>query len=753
MNYQLSNISTQYSKFSKGQYIRHPQFNEFLDFFEDQDRLSRVMLQGVGIVCGLEPQLIYSGKRLSSLKLSYGVALTTDGDILTLNNTSKISKDLHVNTLRSTDIESNNYRYFKAYDNFKVKYPAFYDESGEQQIELWELSTTKEANSDLQPINNFSGLEDKYLLLYLEDYEKELRPCKGVDCDNHGIQQIRNLKVLLTSEQGINYILEKDKIHPHPSNEELTLDEKIKRIVLEPKQYNVEQIKKLYQSIIEDNNYGEAVFNDVSAISQIMKIPITSHQSFQKSLERTLAQDTGFQYAYDVVKDLMDTYSEIIKLLPKAFTKYLPDLLSFPKHIMLGKLMSNTKSDPFRHQFYNSPVLDDEKATQRVKMLIERFNQQVKNFKYSFDSEAESRVEIKITPSQNLNSLSSKAIPFYYKVSEDFLKKWNFDKTSNRSSDTNLGYDTNLLSLDEHIQDPINFNIDKNSFYRIEGHQGMPCQDVFDYLTQIKDKQQLGFDIMMLSLEEQTGNKDVSKAYFTDYIEMHPGLEHKSGVERGGTFVIVYQSLINPKVIADFSLPYSCCTSKTEIKLSLPSGIICKNSPPVPFTVLPIHGVVACSVANDAVFKNRNGQYFFDPSNVGDSVLNQEIKFTVNGKPTNCTIKVVAQPDVKIVVNSVTYPEGGSKATKINFTVSGDNFADFDYKWDFLDNGNFITLNPDANGNVSYTFYNLIQKRIPIIRINVNRGGCTQNITLSNWYSTSSIVINSISFPKGNCCE
>lgn len=234
---------------------------------------------------------------------------------------------------------------------------------------------------------------------------------------------------------------------------------------------------------------------------------------------------------------------------------------------------------------------------------------------------------------------------------------------------------------------------------------------------------------------------------------MHPGLEHKSGVERGGTFVIVYQSLINPKVIADFSLPYSCCTSKTEIKLSLPSGIICKNSPPVPFTVLPIHGVVACSVANDAVFKNRNGQYFFDPSNVGDSVLNQEIKFTVNGKPTNCTIKVVAQPDVKIVVNSVTYPEGGSKATKINFTVSGDNFADFDYKWDFLDNGNFITLNPDANGNVSYTFYNLIQKRIPIIRINVNRGGCTQNITLSNWYSTSSIVINSISFPKGNCCE
>jgi hypothetical protein len=67
----------------------------------------------------------------------------------------------------------------------------------------------------------------------LEDYEKEMKPCVGVDCDNHGVLQVRNLKVLVTTAKGITYILgddrliidpitgtkkrsRKDRIQPHP---------------------------------------------------------------------------------------------------------------------------------------------------------------------------------------------------------------------------------------------------------------------------------------------------------------------------------------------------------------------------------------------------------------------------------------------------------------------------------------------------------------------------------------------------------
>lgn len=567
MNNQLSNISTQYRKFSKGQYIKHPQFNEFLDFFEDQDRLSRVILQGVGVVCGLKPKLVYKDRSLTSIQLSQGVALTTDGDLLTLNNTNKVSEELYVSDLKTINIDNKEYTHFKVYDNFKVKYPAFYD--GEKQIELWELATTQETNSDFQTIEKLSNLEDKYLLLYLESYEKEVKPCRGVDCDNHGIQQIRNLKVLVTTASGINHILEKDKIQPHPLFlEDILKDEKLERVIVDhliseegiDTSFFSEDLKNMYSSVLEKNGYGGNVFAKVNAISQIIGMPNINHQFFEAKLKECLVQPLGFQYAYDVVKDLTNTYSEIIKLLPKAFTKCSPDLVSFPKHVMLGKLTSSIQLDSFRHQFYNSPVLDDDKGGQKIRLLISRFAQQAKSFRYTLEDKA----EIKITPSQKLNTLSNKAIPFYYEVSEEFLKTWNFDKTSNRSSRENLAHDTDLLSLDVHIQNPVNFNIDRNSFYNIEGHHGMDHQEAFEHIKKIKDERQLGFDIMLLSLEELVDNKDMSKAYFNEYVEKYSGLEHKHGVERGGTFVMVYESLESPTIIADFSLPYICCTPKIE---------------------------------------------------------------------------------------------------------------------------------------------------------------------------------------------
>ncbi|MCS3870496.1 hypothetical protein J3D55_003412 [Chryseobacterium ginsenosidimutans] len=767
MNNQLSNISTQYRKFSKGQYIEHTQFNEFLDFFEDQDRLSRVLLQGVGIVCGLKHNLMYTNKLLSSIQLSQGAALTTDGDLLTLNNTSVVSEELYVSDLKTINIESKNYTHFKMYDNFKVKYPAFYDDD-DHQIELWELATTQEANYDFQAINNLSNVEDKYLLLYLEDYEKEVKPCRGVDCDNHGIQQIRNLKVLVTTAQGINYIFEKDYIQPHPLFiEDILKAEKQERVIVErlildkgiDTHFLSSDVKEMYSAVLEKNNYGEFVFEKINKISEIIGGQDVDHATFKNALEECLAQTTGFQYAYDVVKDLEDTYSEIIKLLPKSFTKGFPDLVSFPKHIMLGKLISNTQLDSFRHQFYNSPALDDEKATEKVRVLINRFNLQTQNFRYSDEA------EIKITPSQKLSPLSNKAVPFYYEVTEEFLKAWNFDKTSNRSSGDNLGYAVNFFTPNTQIQDDsLHFNIDKNSFYNIEGCQGMSYESAFQQIKEIRDKQQLGFDIMALSLTELVDNKDLSKAYFNEYLEKHPGLEHKRGVERGGTFVMVYEVIGGgSRVIADFSLPYICCAPKSDIKLSLPSTVVCAKSGRIPFTVFPANGVVEAVVGTnlEGGVEVINGLYFFNPAVVSSQLHGQEIKFTVNGKPTNCSIKVTSQPNVKIVVSSVIYPEAGSTATTVNFTVSGQdgqNFADYDYSWDFWDNGGWVTLNPDSKGSISYTFYNFTPTRIPTIRVNIGGDGCTQTVALNNWYevpSVPSVVITDIDFTKGGvqCCD
>lgn len=766
MKNQLSNISVQYRKFSKGQYIEDPdQFNEFLDFFEDQDRLSRVLLQGVGIVCGLKPTLIYKNRLLNSIQLSQGAAMTTDGDLLTLNTTSKTSEDLYMSDLKTVDLENKKFTHFKVYDNFKVKYPSFYE--GSEQIELWELATAQEARTDFQPINNLTNLEDKYLLLYLEDYEKEVKPCRGVDCDNHGIQQIRNLKVLVTTASGITHILgeegfslpdpitgevklkRKDRLQPHPLFiEDIMEPVKQNRIILErfvsKNKVEVSDLKKMYIKAVDKADYGKSIFEKILAIANILRIPVASYESFKISLDRVINQETGFQYTYDVIKDLMDTYSEIIELLPKAFTKYLPDFGSFPKHIMLGKLITDVQLDSSRHQFYNSPALDDEKTTQKVKTLINRFNQQAGNF--DPDNIIKNKVQVKITPSQKLNPLSNKAVPFYYRATEEFLKTWNFDKTSNRSSGNNLTFDTEWVPVGQfEKENPLNLNIDNYSFYNIEGHQGMDHRTAFEQIKEIRDKQQLGFDIMLLSLEELVGNKDLSKAYFNEYIEKNSGLEHKRGVERRGTFIMVYDSIKNPKVIADFSLPYICCTPKAIVKLSLPTAVICAEASPVPFTVFPLNGVVKASVGG-GVKQSGNGQYIFDPKSVGEEFHGQEITFTVNGKPTNCSIKVISQPEINIAVGDVFYPEGESIITEVNFKVSGPDFADYTYNWDFLNNGHVISKQPDEKGNVSYEFYNLDPKNLPLIKVEVSGNGCTETIDVNLPMTKPCPVITNIKY-------
>lgn len=773
MNNQLSNISTQYRKFSKGQYVDDAQFNEFLDFFEDQDRLSKVMLQGVGVVCGFKPELLYGDGLLKSIQLSQGVALTSDGDLLTLNNTSLVSEELYISDLKTINIKNKNYTHCKVYDNFKIKYPAFYD--GENQIELWELATAEESNSGFQSLNALSDLDDKYLLLYLESYEKEVKPCRGVDCDNHGIQQIRNLKVLITTAQGINFILEKDLIQPHPLfvNGVMTpvKQERViaERLILEngiDKPFSSSDLKDMYSAILEKNNYGELLFKKINAISQILETPVTYFENFKAALREVLEKPIGFQYAYDVVNDLASTYAEIVKLLPKSFTECFPDFDSFPKHIMLGKLISNIQLDSSRHQFYNSPVLDDEKATQKVKMLIHRFNQQAENFRYPIDSEieiieegapVENKGKIKVTPSQKLNPLTDKAIPFYYKATEEFLKAWNFDKTENRSFRNNLSYDSASFSSDEHIKNPTSFNIDRNSFYNIEGHQGMSYEDAFEQLNHIRNEKQLAFDVMALSLAELKDNKDMFKAYFNEYLEKHSGLEHKRGVERGGTFILVYDNIDEESfVIADFSLPYICCTPKIEVKLSLPTPVICTKYDAVPFTVFPMNGDVKAVVEpglNGGV-ELRDGKYFFNPAIVDEELYGEEITFTVNGRPTNCTIKVIQQLDMDVDIASIVYPKEGSSETIVRFKVLGDNILDYTYTGDFWDNGILVSLIPDSRGNFSYTYKDLSPFIIPVIKVNVSRGGCTQTIIISDWYNGPTTVINSISFPEGgDCCE
>ena len=64
---------------------------------------------------------------------------------------------------------------------------------------------------------------------------------------------------------------------------------------------------------------------------------------------------TDYQYRFDFLKDLVDTYNEIKDLLLFLKADCCPDIRSFPKHLMLGPIGATLELGaytPYRHHFY-----------------------------------------------------------------------------------------------------------------------------------------------------------------------------------------------------------------------------------------------------------------------------------------------------------------------------------------------------------------------------------------------------------------
>ena len=518
MSTKLNTITTQYRKFNSNQVLTESQLNEFLDFFEDQDHLSRIGLSGVGIVCGFK--ITYNISSPKTITISQGYGVTTDGDLLTLQNPSTDKADEGDSSLKSIDLSSKTYTHFRKYESDKVMYkPFFY--SGEDQIELWELQAAEElpeGDTSFSELDLFDDLSDKVVLLYLENYSKEGDLCTALNCDNQGIEQVANLKVLLVSTENAKYITGFDAIYNEHDwyQSYLALPEiSAKRVIL-----NSSNTKTL--SLLKQNYYN-AIKSDLTLTDlklgydvimakfdrPLISSGITSLFNFSIS-----AVPLDFQYRYDVLKDLIDTYNDIKELLLHINVHCCPNIGSFPKHLMLGKLVEVKEYPSLRHRFYKSPIVGHEERNYRkVISLLDRASELVKKY-----LDINKGNEIKITPSQAHGELEHKAIPFYYEVDGNLLKHWSFEKSVNLSQTYNLSYHTSNLANTPSIQQPLLYNIDGHSFYRIEGHQGKVYREALDQILKLKETYGLGFDVKLLSIDasKQNINIDDYKCEFED---------------------------------------------------------------------------------------------------------------------------------------------------------------------------------------------------------------------------------------------
>lgn len=853
MNAKLDNITTQYRKFNENQVLTEGQLNEFIDYFEDQDRLSRTRLSGVGIVCGFKSVFfdesmskndkvlreIFREKKpelkdyLDTIVITQGAGVTTDGDLITLRR--KIEKTVANSEKKVTetviDFDTNAYRYYRTYQ-IDVQYPHF------KQISLLEIITqqdydlleSQEAKDSFKEVKDIEKLSNKIVILYLESYSNEESPCEDADCDNAGAEQVSNLRVLLADSQDAEDLLVEDGAtdtlyNLHNKYEKLydSLPRiEAKRVILDSSITTPSQLKtRFYDSI----NAVPALTAGFDSILKTFHFNDTSVSTKINSLLSSAFSLGDYQYRYDLFKDLIDTYNEIRGLLLHLDAECCPNINSFPKHLMLGALGATLelgeKAD-LRHSFYHSPVTTgDDENYERVIMLIKRFIEKVNKFKSH-------NGPVKITPSNLYVRLGNKAVPYYYNVDQPLLAQWNFEKTKTDRETYNLSYHTANLAADDYVQNPLNYNIDNYDFYRIEGHLGLPYETAVQNINDLKVKYGLPFDVgvLLLNKGEKTGGdlpseprklsvedlrkrlvsisddiskekgdykstllnlskldsdlKLLNKAAFTapgsdkeivivkedpkkkelatellnDFLERKSGLEHLAGVERGGLFLLIAESESNNQVLADFSLPYLCCSKKDPVFLVLPASQLCQNDAPIAMTIVPLDGQVKAFVNGSTpitAITQSAGQSFFDPGLVGSAYFGQTITFTVNDDPVDVQMMVNEVPNVVVTASTPVNGESPTNPTAtVVFTVSGTNLSGFDYSWNFGDGKSEQVNDPVVtNGLVKQTHvYNLTAGKedtfTPILTV-TNSSGCSKQYVLQPLKLTGQSTVQCLS--------
>ncbi|MEZ4817242.1 MAG: hypothetical protein R2776_04635 [Flavobacteriaceae bacterium] len=557
MKSKLLEITPQYNSFVDDQVLTSHQLNEFIEYFNEQDRLTRICLSGVGLVCGFQISVGANSK----ITVSQGCGITTDGDLLKLQEDVEEASTKSTKDSKNIILESITYSHYKEFTDEKAKYGHF--KNGNNTIDLIEL--IPEDLADLAEHESLTNLDlnDKVAILYLESYQKEPSICTATNCDNQGQENVQNIKVLLVSKEDVEDVINtKDPIYTKHNIFEAAAnlsETAVNKVVLNSGLGNANNTNTytlmataFKNTITTSKTTLHQCYSDLfESFSEILSINNGTQNTVLNQIDNLddFTNTEQVQYRYDLVKDVSDSYNEILALLLKLKTECCPNIEAFPKHLLLGSLFPLQNQYPeLRHQWYPSPTNTEyETYIKKAKSLVQRVAILLDNFFLGNEG------AIKVTPSKCCGELGEKAIPVYYNVDQSLLTTWNFSKTENFKQHFNVSYHTSLLASGW-PKNPLTVDLECYNFYRIEGHFGRPGLASKDYIHELKNNHGLDFDCIHFDL---TTEKDS----FTAFVKKHPSIIHKAGVPQGGTFVLISE---NDEIKADYCVSYKIAAEASE---------------------------------------------------------------------------------------------------------------------------------------------------------------------------------------------
>lgn len=295
----------------------------------------------------------------------------------------------------------------------------------------------------------------------------------------------------------------------------------------------------------------------------------------------------SIQYFYDFVKDLIDTYNELVTELHELVNDCCGGTDCFPRHLMLGRIKEEVSFQPsiFRQGYEQPPVYNgNANRLQHIRFLHWRMAVMMKCFfvpdweredlsdesyydVLAIDGEkilgaADPKLPLRITPGRMFNEeLGRQTIPFYYNLSNSPYSMqyyWNFWSTKHNREDHQLSFFNKEIpgyTNRDFVIHPFVYSLTQYPFYRIEGHTGMKVKDAKEQIKKLRRQYALSFDVVDVSFE------DIKELFASDNYNVPAyGLEHVCGVQKGYTFLLVHDGAKNQAgeavVVADFQIPF-----------------------------------------------------------------------------------------------------------------------------------------------------------------------------------------------------
>ncbi|MDF0651250.1 MAG: Ig domain-containing protein [Nitrospira sp.] len=505
-----------YPVFEANQVLSDLHLNEIFKYLDEQDRLTRANLIGIGIVCGLEINLNPPGAATSTIRLTRGCGVTSEGYLI----------------IEPDDVDLVSYREYVLPQD--PAYPPLKDQSSAgKQFGLWELFPAGEPEATA--LGTPAGfLNDKAVLLFLELKKEGLRNCSPNNCDDKGAKITATVRRLLIKVEDLaKVIAAANQLEGNLTFADLdsALSARLNLPDVRMLRYDVPNTSPatsrdvlaaflaLFQAGKLAQQTGTALTAAYNAFKPIVQGAYPSNPfaafaatfGFLDSAPKTTAQVRFLPYYVDFFDDLVKAYDEFRWKGAELLCACCPPESLFPRHLMLGAVAPNSvvHASHYRHPFLASPAVGDcGERTQEVRRLFQRLVEMIAQFSITPKlPEVTSRSiidpQIRITPSKAGDvPLSDRAIPYYYSQegTAPLYRLWNVDKSRRNRAHHNLSYRSDAYSpaAPAFVTEALRYDLEPYNFLRIEGHLGKEYQAVLNTLLSLKTRYRLPIDVIAL---------------------------------------------------------------------------------------------------------------------------------------------------------------------------------------------------------------------------------------------------------------